>query len=166
MQEGTKNGCQGSQEQVSFPSVGLALHWGTKTGCSCSQDCRRRATHDGGVCLGTRKEAVTPKLGGVSRISGDTMSILLPRRSQGPAMQNHHQRGRTCTNSKNGRKQTAGVCRRVWKKKHSSVFQCPVWYRSSLGRQGCSKCGVKGCEEGFREARRYKAPRLGGMGLF
>lgn len=124
LQEGTKNGCKGPQEQVSFPSVGLDLHWRTKTECSCLWDWRRRSTHDGGVHLGTRKKTVTPEFGGASRISGNTMSILLPMRSQGPAMQNHHQRGRTCTNSKNGRKQTAGCCRRVWKKNHSSVVRC------------------------------------------
>lgn len=157
LQEGTKNGCQGPQEQVSFPSMGLALHRGTKTGCSCSQDCRRRATHDGGVCVGTRKEAVTPELGGASRISGDTMAILLPRRSQGPAMQNHHQRGRTCTNSKNGRKQTAGACRRVWKKKHSSVFfsaQCgivPPW-----GGRAAQNVGLKAVKKVFMKQKDIK----------
>lgn len=31
---------------------------------------------------------------------------------------------------------------------------------------GLLKCRVKDCEEDLPEARRYKAPRLGGMGLF
>lgn len=35
-----------------------------------------------------------------------------------------------------------------------------------LVKAGVLKCGVKGYEEGFPEARRYKSPRLRGMGLF
>lgn len=86
--EGTKNDCKGPPEQVRFPSMGLALHWGTKTGCSCSQGCGRRSTHDGRVHLGTRKGWQHMNSQQPQGLAGNTLSILLPMRPQGPTIQN------------------------------------------------------------------------------
>lgn len=126
LQEGTKNGCKGPQEQVKFPLMGLALHWGTKTACSCSQGCGRRATHDGGVHLGTREEVVAHELVVASRVSWGhyvhSAACEISRPCNAESITNGAELVQTARMMES---RLPGACWGVWEKNHSSVVQYP-----------------------------------------